>query len=179
MKVVAQVAPIVDEFAQGASAASLPLPRASVTSVWAASSSALAKMGSIRCASFRVKLPVYRPAWRESGGKFLLGVSEVPSSACTDASYSASVSRRMLAGNSTGPPETPAVPVVAPRRCPRRRCRSPRRSRCRLAGDAARVSCAAACAPPVPLPATPLAPLPLCPALPLPAPLPVLAPTPL
>ena len=46
--------------------------------------------GSTRCPSFNVKLT----AWRESGGKFVLGVWVVPSSAWTEASYSAFVSRR-------------------------------------------------------------------------------------
>src|SRR5262249_61090126 len=47
------------------------------------------------CASFSVKPPICR----ESGGKLVLGVWVVPSSACTDASYSALVIRRMLGGS--------------------------------------------------------------------------------
>src|SRR4051794_23677607 len=100
MNVFAHVSPCDVGFEHGDSVASLLLPRASVTSACAASSSAFAITGSTRCASLYVK----PPPCRESGGKFALGAMDVPSSAWTEASYSALVMRRMLGGSSTAPP---------------------------------------------------------------------------
>src|SRR5512146_891165 len=89
--------------AHGTSPASLPLARASATSASAAVSSLTASTGSTRCASFTVNAApageLVGPCLASGGNeKSLLGELVLPSSARTEASYSALLRRRMRAG---------------------------------------------------------------------------------
>jgi hypothetical protein len=92
----------------------LPRVRASLTSACAAASSLSAKTGSTRCASLTVNAAPageFAGPCLASGGneKSTLGESAVPSRACTDASYSALVKRRMRAGRESAAPLPPVV----------------------------------------------------------------------
>src|SRR4051812_7513689 len=113
MRVLAQVSP--PDALGSAQGASLPFLRASLTRASAALSSLSANTGSTRCASLTVKAApageLEGPCLASGGNdESLLGELVVPSSACTEASYSALVRRRMRAGSES--PE--AVPAMLP-----------------------------------------------------------------